>query len=302
MNLANFKTDIFNLDHLQTMLMTLVIVLIYFAINRVITGYRTGRQPTEELAVRDNFAYGLSYAGSIFAFVWIASEVFSGINYDDPVELVGKIIVYGILTIGCVEIGRYIHDRFILVSFDENKAINQRSITAALIDAASLISNAIAVIAIVRWSGEHSLAQLPTIIVLYGIFQLQLLGLTRWREYRFANDNQGDSMQRIMSFETISLSIKHAGYLIAAALAVKTATQVGLHLPQNHISNIINLTIISSAVMVLTIILAALSSKIVLRGINAESEIDHQDNVGIATIELSILVAIAMMFVSISAR
>jgi len=301
MNLANFNHAIFNLEHLRTIAATLVIVMIYFAINRFITSIRTERKLNKELAEKDNFAYGLSYAGSIFAFVLIASEVFSGIDYAKPAEQLIKIIAYGLLTIGCVEIGRYIHDKFILVNFDENKAINQRNIAGAVIDAASVLANAIAVVAIVRFSGEHSLEKLPIIIIIYGLFQLQLLLLTRWREYRHAINNQGDSMQRTLSYENISLSFVHAGYLISAALAVKTANHLTMYQHEEHISNVISIVVISFVVMILTIMMAALGSKIVLKGINAETEIDHQDNIGIATIELSLLLAIALMFNSITA-
>ena len=300
MNLAQLNPAIFNLAELKAILITLTIVLVYFAINRSITHYRTHRKLNQELAEYDNFAYGLSYAGSIFAFVFIAGAVFGQHSFGDPLQDSFHITLYAILTIGCVEAGRFIHDRFILRYFDENKAINHKNTAGAFIDAASVITNAICVVAIFNWSGPHTIADVVTVISLYLICQLQLLLLTRWREYRYAKNNQGESMQRTLGYENLALSIQHAGYLIAGALAIKITTFLLLYSPGAFFDNISGFVLVGTLVMIFTVIFAAVGSNIVLRGINIESEIGFQDNVGIATVEFSVLVSTALVLLTLA--
>jgi hypothetical protein len=299
MDLGYSVTSLLTSTQLKTTLVTLVIVFIYFWINRRITQFRTHRSLTIELAQHDNFAYGLSYAGSIFAFVLVASEVFRGLSFSDPVADIVHTLVYATLSIVFLELGRYIHDRHILFNFDENKAINQKNVAGAVVDAASMITNAICIIAIYQWSGVNTLDDLPIIILMFLICQAQLMMLARWREYRFARSNQGESMQRTLSYENLSLSVFYAGYLIAAALAIKTGSYISDYQPSNMTSNVASFFLASTGIMVATVMLSALGSKIVLAKINSNVEISHQDNVGIATIEFAVIVSFALVLLRV---
>lgn len=302
MNLVNLNPQIANSAHLATLATTLVIVFIYLGINRYITEYRTGRNLHQELGEHDNFAYGLSYAGTIFAFLTIASEVFGQLSLKITSSNVINIIIVGVLSIVCIEVGRFIHDRLIMVDFDENEAINKRNLAGATIDAASVIANAIAVVAIFNWYGGHDLIELPIILFVYVIFQLQLLLLTRWREYRYAQSNQGESIQHTFKIENLAISIQHSGYLIALALSAKTTTQILVYNQQTTTANLLGFAIGTVFVMALTIIIAAISHKIILNNINSDVEIGHQNNIGIATVEMSTLVAVALVGVTLSAQ
>lgn len=290
-----------NWPQLKTTLVTIVIVFIYFFINRWITQYRTGRKLNKELALLDNFAYGLSYAGSIFAFVLIAGEVFRGLSFEDLFADSVHAMIYAGLGVIFMEMGRYIHDHHILFNFDENDAINHKNIAGAFVDAASVIANAICIIAIYHWSGANTMDDLLIIIIMFFIAQAYLLGLTRWREYRYARANQGDSMQRTLTYENLSLSIHYAGYLLAGALAMKTASQVTRYIPSEITTNVMSFFLHSLFFFIVNVMVAFVGSKIVLSHINADVEINHQDNVGIATVEFTIVVAIALMLMKIFA-
>ncbi|MFT5163705.1 MAG: hypothetical protein ACI9FJ_002302 [Alteromonadaceae bacterium] len=284
---------------IKTTLITLVIVFIYFFINRWITQYRTGRKLNKELALLDNFAYGLSYAGSIFAFVLIAGEVFRGLSFEDLFADSIHALIYAALAVAFMEMGRYIHDHHILFNFDENKAINQKNIAGAFVDAASIIANAICIIAIYHWSGANTMDDLLIIIIMFFITQAYFLLLARWREYRYAKANQGDSMQRTLSYENLSLSIHYSGYLIAGALNIKTASQITHYLPAEITTNVLAFFLYGSCFMIANIAFAFIGSKIVLNHINADVEINHQDNVGIATVEFTIIVSLALMIMKV---
>lgn len=302
MNLVNLNPLIADSAHLTTVATTIVIVFIYLGINRYITEYRTGRNLHQELGEHDNFAYGLSYAGTIFAFLTIASEVFGQLSLSFKSSNIINMVLVGVLTIICIEAGRFIHDRLIMVGFDENEAINKRNLAGATIDAASVVANAIVVVAIFNWYGGHDFLELPIILVVYVIFQIHLLLLTRWREHRYAEYNQGESMQRTFKIENLAISIQHSGYLIALALAAKTTTQVLIYDQQSTTANLLGFTLGTLLVMILTIIIAAISHKIILNNINSEVEIGHQNNIGIATVEMSTLVAVALAGVTLTSH
>ncbi len=290
-----------NWPQLKITLVTLVIVFIYFFINRWITQYRTERKLNKELAYRDNFAYGLSYAGSIFGFVLIAGEVFRGLQFDDLFADSIHALIYGALAVAFMELGRFIHDRYILFGFDENSAINHKNIAGAFVDAASVIANAICIIAIYDWSGANTMDDLLVIIIMFFIAQAYLLTLARWREFRYAQLNQGDSMQRTLCYENLSLSIHYAGYLLAGALAIKTSSQITHYMPSEITTNVLWFFFFAISFMAANILFAYIGSKIVLTHINADVEINHQDNVGIATVEFTIMVSLGLMLMKIFA-
>lgn len=299
MDLGFFNSLMPTSEQIKTTLLTIVVVFIYFFVNRAITQFRTKRRLTRELAQHDNFAYGLSYAGSIFAFVLIASELLLGLTFEDVASDSLHAAVYAALAVVFLELGRYVHDRHILFNFDENQAINQRNVAGAFVDSASVIANAICIIAVYHWSGADELRDLPVILLMFSICQVMLLMLTRWREYQYAKANQGESMQRTLSQENLALSIYYAGFLIAGALAIKTGAHISHYRPEEFISNVVNFVLASTAVMAATAILSALGSKIVLARIDSDVEISHQDNVGIATIEFAITIAIALVLLKI---
>ncbi len=286
-------------EQVKTILLTFTLVFLYFFVNRKITQYRTKRHLTVELAKHDNFAYGLSYAGSIFGFVLIASEVLSGLSFNDVRSDTLHGIVYALLAVVFVELGRYIHDRHILFNFDENNAINHRNIAGAVVDSASVIANAICIIAIYYWSGANSFGDLPITLLMFCLSQAMLLMITRWRESQYAKANQGESMQRMLSQGNLSLSIYYAGFLIAGALAIKTGAHISHYDGAEVVSDVINFVLASTAIMILTALLSALGSKIVLANIDADIEINHQDNVGIALIEFAVTIAIALILLKV---
>lgn len=302
MIIFNLNPQIADSAHLATFATTIIIVFIYLAINRYITEYRTGRNLHKELGERDNFAYGLSYAGTIFAFLTIASEVFGQLSLSFKANNIFNMCIVAVLSIICIEAGRFIHDKLIMKGFDENEAINKRNLAGATVDASSVITNAIAVVAIFNWYGGHQLMELPIILIVYVIFQLQLFLLTRWRARRYAEYNQGESIERIFKSENLAISIQHSGYLIALGLAAKTTTQVLIYDQQATTANLLGFAFGTVLVMLLTIIIAAISHKIILKNINSGVEIGHQNNVGIATVEMSTLTAIALVGVTLTAN
>jgi uncharacterized membrane protein YjfL (UPF0719 family) len=284
---------------LKTTTITLVIVFIYFFINRRITQYRTGRKLNKELAQKDNIAYGLSYAGSTFAFVLIASEVLRGLRFDDWLNDGLHALVYAGLAVVFMELGRYIYDHHILAKFDENNAINHKNIAGAFVDAANMVANALCIIAIYRWNGADNMDDLLVITIMFFLSQFQLLLITRWREFRYARINQGGSLQNTLSYENLSLSIHYAGYLLAMALAINTASQLSHYIPHELATNVLSFFVLSAGFMLATIVFAAIGSKIVLARIDTDIEIDQQDNTGIAAVEFAIIVSIGLMLMKV---
>lgn len=284
---------------IKTAVVTMVVIFVYFFINRKITQFRTKRRLTRELAHHDNFAYGLSYAGSIFAFVVIASDILNGLSFNDLMTDSLYAAVFAALAVMFLELGRYIHDNHILFSFDEGQAINQKNVAGAFVDNAAMIANAVCITAIYHWSGAQSYKDLPIMILMFCFCQIMLLMVARWREHQYAKANQGESMQRSLRHENLSMSIYYAGYLIAGALAIKTGSHLSSYQPDNVITNIIHFIVASFVVMLLTAVLSSIGSKIVLANIDSDIEISHQDNIGIATIEFVVTIAMALVLLKV---
>jgi len=73
---------------------------------------------TDELAEKDNFAYGISLAGAVAAMGIALSGAITGeLAGSYPVELLGM-LSYGLAGLILIKAGRYIHDHFALHEFN----------------------------------------------------------------------------------------------------------------------------------------------------------------------------------------
>lgn len=250
---------------------------------------------TNELSGRDNFAFGVSVASSLLALsivLWSAAEQASS---DDYLTQSMQMLIYGIGGIILIRIGRWAHDKVILNRFNKRLQLLEGNVSIGLVDGANTIATAIIVRSVMLWTEGFTLYS--GIAVLSGFFVAQtvMLVTTRLMERRFAQDNQDDSMQDVLVRGQVALAIQHGGNLLGVAFAVSAASKLLVYSPQAYISNLINWLFIALLFTLLTIILAWLAKKVVLKGIDLVREVDHQHNVGVASIEMALTVGVAML-------
>lgn len=255
-----------------------------------------------ELAKRDNFAVGISYAASLFTMLMVASALLKGIQLDlDPYHLG---YAFGLFA-ACylfVKLGAVIHAKIILSRLNEDNEIRHKNVCVALVESGALIANALLVVAIYRWINPNDVHEFIVVLLSFFVVQLMLLLQSRWQEFWFAKANQGAALQQSFSYDNKALGLKYASHTVACAQAIFAALASANYKEHAVVDNLLTLIVNAGILIIVLVTLASLLTKIALPKINTNNEIDQQDNVGIAAVELAINLSLGFLFIRLFAH
>lgn len=253
---------------------------------------------TDELAKKDNFAYGISMAGGVAAMGIALSGAITGeLAGSYMIELLGM-LVYGFVGLLLIKAGRYIHDKFALPQINKQAQILQRNLSVGMVDGASVIATAIVVRAALIWVEGINIQTFIAIFSAWIVSQIMLIIITRIFEWRFGRHN-GVTFQARLESGQLALAIRYSGYLISTAMSVTAASYFIIYDAQAIWSGISQWVLMSVILMIALTILTGLAKLIVLWGINRREEVEDQENIGIATIELATSFSIALLLMAL---
>lgn len=121
------------------------------------------------------------------------------------------------------------------------------------------------------------------------------LVMTRIHEKLYAAKNQNQTMQSALKTGQLALAVQHVGNLLGTALVVSSASGLLAYSPVAYVSNVTGWLITSVLLSLLLWVLVAVSKRMVLNGINYQQEVDQQHNVGVAAVELTLSVGLALI-------
>lgn len=252
----------------------------------------------DELSKKDNFAYGISMAGAVAAMGIALSGAITGeLAGSYTIELFGM-FAYGISGLILIKAGRFIHDKFALPDFKKHELILDRNISVALVDAASVIATAIVVRASLIWVEGLDINTFIAIASAWIVSQVMLVLITRIFEWKFSHNNSV-TFQETLEGGQIALAIRYAGYLISTAMSVTAASYFIIYDVNNIWLGVSQWAIMSLILMACLTLLTTLAKFIVLWGINRRVEVEDQENIGIATIELATSFSIALLLMAL---
>ncbi|MCW8091258.1 DUF350 domain-containing protein [Alteromonas sp. ASW11-130] len=250
---------------------------------------------TEELGVKDNFAFGISIAGGMLSLCIVLSSVVGrhvGLGYEQAA--IGM-LTFGLVGIILVKFGRFAHDKLVLNRLDSQALIADRSVSVALVDAASLIASAIILRSMMLWVDGSDFNAIIAITTGFLVVLAVLLVLTRLIERRYAKGNQNDSFQGALRKGQMALAIEHSGNLLGTATIVASAGSLLTYNPEGYVSNVSGWLGVSVVLTVSLMLLVNLSKRIILFGMDYRQEIDQQHNVGVACLALTLSIGIALV-------
>lgn len=277
------------------------IAILLLGAMKFISGLSAQVNATDELSKEDNFAFGISVAGSIAALGIVLTGAIAGENAPSyQMEIIGM-LSYGILGLILIKIGRVIHDRLALNEIDKTAQIKARNVTVGLVDAAGAIATAIVIRAVLLWVHGIDVNTFVAIIAGFVVSQTMLVLVTRIKERQYAKNNQNDSLQEAFSNGQVALAIRYAGQVISTALAVTAASYFFTYDPETLVSTLLAWLVFSVVMTVLVSLLTTIAKSIVLWGINLVEEVDQQHNIGVASVEMATSISIALILTALMA-
>jgi uncharacterized membrane protein YjfL (UPF0719 family) len=290
-----------NQDLLIYLAIDVSIAILLLGAMRFLSGLSAKVNSTEELAKEDNFAFGISVAGSILALGIVLTGAITGEAANSYAEEAIGMLAYGGYGLLLIKIGRVIHDKVALQHLDKNALIIEKNLTIGIIDAAGAIATAIIIRAVLLWVDGLDLSTFIAITSGFIVAQAVLVFVTRIREKQYAKNNQEDCLQEALSNGQLALAIRYSGQVISTALAVTAASYFLVYSPETLVINLIGWLVFGIVMTLLVAILTAIAKRIVLWGINLVEEVDQQHNIGVASIEMATSIAIALILTALMA-
>ncbi|MDP7593879.1 MAG: DUF350 domain-containing protein [Litorilituus sp.] len=290
-----------NQELLVFLTIDIVIAIVLLGAMRFLLGLSSQVNSTEELAHKDNFAFGVSVAGSILALGIVLTGAITGENAPSYLMEVIGMLSYGVYGLLLIKVGRIIQDKVALQHLNKTELIKAQNLSIGIIDAAGAIATAIIIRAVLLWVDGLDASTFIAITCGFIVAQAVLVLVTRIREKKYAKNNQEDCLQEALSNGQLALAIRYSGQVISTALAVTAASYFLVYSPENLIVNLIGWLIFGIIMTGLVALLTSLAKRIVLWGINLVEEVDQQHNIGVASIEMATSIAIALTLAALMA-
>jgi uncharacterized membrane protein YjfL (UPF0719 family) len=291
---------VFNLvpipSHLWSHLaLDLAIAIVLLSATKWVSGKLSSVDSTEELCKRDNYAFGISVAGRMFALCIVLSGAVVNSQSSDLQATSEEMLLFGILGLVLVKIGRFLNDKIILDQLDKDFHIKERNVSIALVDASSAIATAIIIRSVILWVEGVNLNAFIAIVTGFLVTKAVLLAMTRVYEFKFSTSNQGISLQKTLTRGQLALAIQHSGNILSTAVAVASAANLLQYVPTAYISNLLGWLIVGLILTIALQIILTIVKYIILSGVDLVREVDLQHNVGVACIEFSLSLGLALI-------
>ena len=162
---------------------------------RFFFGLLSGVNTTVELAEKDNYAFGISFAGGAGALALVLSAAVSG---DAAVSFLVEalnVVTYAVAGIVLLKLGSLINDLLIFHKLSLKGAVAQHNVGAGVIQAANFLALGIIIRSAVNWVESENWEGLLPVLLVFIAAQLVLLIVTRLRAQIFSRRHQGESFQ-----------------------------------------------------------------------------------------------------------
>ena len=294
--LINFYPDL-----LAVLFVDLLIAVALLTAFRKLSGLISNVSSTEELAVKDNFAFGLVFAGGMVALAIVLTGAISGDPGSTLFNEIVLVVTYGVLGIALMALTRKILDNFALPDINIHEQVMKGNMAAAIVDVGNLIATAVIVRAVMVWIDDTSLFGLVAVVIGFVVSQVVLILVTQYRTRVYAKRHNGKSLQQAFEQGNQALAVRYLGHKVGVALAVTAASGF---VPYNDDRIFMACLVWGLFSIILTVALSLIAMgarQVILAKIDVVEEVDKQKNMGIAYIEAMIYISIGFILSGIIA-
>ena len=265
---------------------------------RYLSGLLFGVDSRNELAEKDNLAFGLTLAGGAGAVALVLAAATAGDPAVDFARELGVVALYAVVGLVLLKAGMLINDWVVFNEFSLKQAINGGNVAAGTAQAANLIAIGILVNAAINYSEGDLVTAVATVVIVFLLAQLVLLAVTRMRALIYAKRHEGAKWQAAIDGGNAALGVRYAGHLIGTALAVSSAGGMTAYVVPPDAGMVVVYAALLGLAIILAIVLLLLSmlaQRAVLHGIDVVEEVDVRENVGVAFIEAAVFIGVGLV-------
>ena len=292
--------DIWNL---QAIAIDFVIIFALFVSLRLAKGLVSNVKATDEIASKDNFAFGVSFAGGIGALAIMLSGASMGEFGATLLEEAKNMAIFGIIGLVLITLGRLIQDKLVLSQVSLHDEIAKDNLAAAIVDIGNAMAVAIVIRASMMWVETEGMMAIPVIIAGFVVSQVVLTLASTYRVKLFKVKAKGDNscLQQALEDGNTALAVRYAGYLMGTALAIKASSGFVTYDAENVWVAVGLWAVMAVVITVVFALLKLVAMKLILPGVDLDEEVDEQKNLGVASIETAVALAIGLTMATLLA-
>jgi len=294
--LSKINLDVFNVSILG---INLAIAVVLLCAIKFISGLISNVNATDELAKKDNHAFGISLAGVVLGVTIMMTGIMSGDVSATLVLELQWVGLYGVFGIVLMSLTRFIFDKVSMPGFSMKTEILKGNISAAILDAGNVVATAIIIRSIMIWTDSSTLLGFAIVLGGFVVSQL-LLSLASLYRLKMFNRYHQSSMQQAIQQGNVAIAWRFLGYRVGVALAITAASGLVPYTEAAWAHIALTWVVVSVIIMLLVSIMAVVADRIILLGINTREEVDNQGNVAIGVMQCVISISIGLIFALLS--
>lgn len=276
----------------QALIIDFIVIIALFVSLKLIKGWVSNLHANDEIAKRDNFAFGISFAAGLAGLAIVLTGVSSGDFAHSLFAEATQMAGYGLLAIALIKAGHFFQDKVALQKVSLHDEIVKGNVTAAFVDFGHIVTVAIVVRSALIWVLTEGWHGVPVVIAAFVIANIIMLLVSKYRVRLFKRT--GDCLQQLILDDNLAVGIRYAGFLIGSGLAITAATGLAPYAADNIVlsltywafSALISVTIFS--------VLQLITIKTILSGVDISDEVIRQKNVGVAVISATVSFSIGL--------
>ena len=259
------------------------------------SGALFGVDSRDELAEKDNAAFGIALAGGALAVALVLAGATAGEAAVTFLGELGVVAAYALAGLALLKIGLLINDWIVFRDFSLIGATKAQNVAAGTVQAANLVALGILINGAINWASGDLAESLLSVAITFFLAQFVVLGVTRARAAIYARRHGGERWQAAIESGNAAVGVRYAGHLIGTALASSSA---GGMVSFDSGGVLAYVAWFAWAVVLAAALLALsmLAQRAILRGIDVVDEVDRQRNLGVAAIEAVVFVGIGLVF------
>ena len=262
---------------------------------RYLFGKLAGVSTTVELAEKDNYAFGVAFAGGAGALALVLSAAVTGDSAASLITEALNVLTYAVAGIVLLKVGSLINDRIIFNHFSLKQAIHEHNVGAGVVQAANFLALGFIINAAMNWVESEDWRGLLPVFLVFIAAQLILILVTRIRTQVFSRRHNGESFQHAIEAGNTALSIRYAGHILGASLAVSACGSIVPYLYNQYWLSAIIWAGVAAALTLLLSLLSIIARSAILAKIDVRQEVDEQQNIGVAFVEAVIYIAVGLL-------
>lgn len=279
----------------QALAIDFVIILALFVSLKWVKGAVSNVHANDEISKRDNSAFGLSFAAGLAGLAVVLSGVTAGAFARSLLDEAFLMAGYGVVGIALITLGRVFLDKVALKAVPLHKLISDGNMAAAITDLGHIVAVAIVIRSSMLWVATEGWLALPIVLAAFVIANALLLLVAHYQVWLYRKAIAAhDSLASALTAGCVAPAIHYAGFLIGVGLAITAASGLAPYAAEAIGHSLLAWAIAAIAAVVLFSLLHVLMLKVILMGVHIRDEINHQHNIGVASIAAASAFAIGL--------